>query len=227
MLPSMNRCARALLLFSVLACSATPITIAQDAADPVDPADRGTSTDPSAADIGLGVDASLSLDPARAAFGTAGTSHWGVTGGVGFALEKDDDSTDPNLALTYHHFLVDDFEVIGELGAWYFAQDGGDAAGINPGFTMRWHFVNRDRWSLYADAGIGLLLATDDVPRGGSSFGFMPRAGAGASVRLNDDGLRGYLGVRWHHISNARITGDDRNPDRDGVMVYGGVMLPW
>lgn len=160
-------------------------------------------------------------------FGAADTSYWGVTGGVGFALEDDDDSTDTNLGLTYHYFVVDDFEVIGELGAWYFAQDGDDAGGLNPGFTLRWHFLNRDRWSLYADAGIGLLFATDDVPDGGSSFDFMPRAGAGASLRLDDRGTRGYLGVRWHHVSNARINGDDQNPDRDGVMVYGGVMFPF
>ena len=206
------------LTLSVLATVWTPSAFAQEAAP-----DRAETE---AVETGLGVDASLEIDPARA-FGAAGTSYLGLTTGVGFALEEDDDSTDPNLALTYHHFLVDDFEVIGEIGAWYFAQDGGDAGGLNPGFTLRWHFLNRDRWSLYADAGIGLLFATDDVPRGGSSFGFMPRAGVGASVDLNDEGLRGYLGVRWHHISNARITGDDRNPDRDGVMIYGGVMFPW
>lgn len=179
-------------------------------------------------DTAIRVDGDLSIPEVQVpVFGTADSSYWGITGGVGFALEDNDDSTDTNLGLTYHYFLVDDFEIIGEIGGWYFAQDGDDAGGVNPGFTLRWHFLNRDRWSLYADAGIGLLLATDDVPQGGSSFDFMPRAGVGASFRISENGTRGYMGVRWHHVSNARITGDDRNPDRDGVMVYGGVMFPF
>lgn len=181
-------------------------------------------------DSGIAVDSDLSLPSVQQSFqtfGTAETSYWGITGGVGFALEDDDDSTDPSLGLTYHYFLIDNFEIIGELNAWYFAQDGDDAGGLNPGFTMRWHFLNRGRFTLYADAGIGVLVSTDDVPRGGSSFNFMPRAGAGASFKINDRGVRGYLGARWHHVSNARITGDDRNPDRDGVAIYGGVMFPF
>lgn len=180
----------------------------------------------SGVDAAIDVDASLAFDPVRA-FGIADSQYWGITGGVGFALEENDDSTDTNLAFTYHRFLIDDFEFIGEIGGWYFAQDGDDSAGLNPGFTFRWHFINRDRWTLYADAGIGLLFATDDVPDGGSSFDFMPRAGGGVSFRLTDEGLRGYVGARWHHVSNARINGDSANPDRDGVMIYGGVMFPF
>ena len=180
----------------------------------------------SGVDAMIDVDASLSLDHGGA-FGAADSQYWGITGGVGFALEENDDSTDANLAITYHRFLIDDFEFIGEVGGWYFSQDGDDAGGINPGFTLRWHFVNRDRWTLYADAGIGLLFTTDDVPDGGSSFDFMPRAGGGVSFRLDDRGTRGYVGARWHHISNARINGDSANPDRDGVTLYGGVMFPF
>ncbi len=173
----------------------------------------------------LGVSGELSLRGSHA-FGVADSCYWGVTGGVGFALEEDDDSTDPSLGLTYHYFLVDNFEIIGELNAWYFAQDGDDAGGLNPGFTLRWHFLSKDRWSLYADAGIGVLFATDDVPQGGTSVGFMPKAGVGGTFRITDGGTRAYAGVRWHHVSNARFNGDASNPDRDGMMVYGGVMFP-
>lgn len=178
-------------------------------------------------DSTLEVDPSLRLDAPPGLFGEAGSRYWGVLGGAGFALEEDDDSTDINLAVAYHHFLVDDIEIIGELGGWYFAQDRDDAFGVNPGFTLRWHFINRDAWTLYADMGIGLLFATDDVPDGGSSFDFMPRAGGGASFSVDDRGTRAYVGARWHHVSNARINGDASNPDRDGVMVYGGVMFPF
>ena len=142
-------------------------------------------------------------------------------------MGADDRSTDINAALTYHYFLLDDFEIIGEVGGWYFSQDGDNAAGVNPGFTLRWHFLNRQSWTLYADTGIGLLLATDNVPATGTSFDFMPRAGGGVSFRLNDRGLRGYLGARWHHVSNAQINGADRNPDRNGIAIYAGLMFPF
>lgn len=177
----------------------------------------------------------LSLDPieqveaaaATPEFGTAGTEHWSVLGGVGFALENDDDSTDANLAIAYSRFLARDIEMVLELGAWGFFQDGDDAAGINPSLGFRWHFVNRQAWTLYGDLGIGLLFATDDVPDTGTSFNFMPRVGVGGTYRLTDDGTRLVGGVRWHHVSNARINGDDNNPDRDGVMVYAGVQFPF
>ncbi len=178
----------------------------------------------------LDIDASLELDHHShhsAPFGRAGSRYWGLLSGAGFALENDDDSTDLNLAVTYHYFLARDVEVIGELGGWYFSQAGDNAGGINPGFTFRWHFVNRGAWTIYADAGAGLLFATDNVPDGGSSFNFMPRAGVGASLRVNEEGSRAYLGTRWHHISNARINGDSQNPDRDGVMIYAGLMFPF
>lgn len=172
-------------------------------------------------DSRLEADASLTLPK----FGAAGSRHLGVVGSVGFALEDDDDSTDFNLAFAYHHFIIEDVEIIGEIGGWYFDQDDGDdAVGINPAFTIRWHFLNRDAWTLYADAGIGLLFATDDVPPGGTEFNFMPRAGGGATFRLDDRGTRLLVGARWHHVSNARIRGEGRNPDRDGVAVYAGVM---
>jgi len=195
-------------------------TLAQEAA-----ADAPDATSP-AVDATIEIDPELSFSQPKA-FGAADSQYWGLTGGVGIALEQNEDSTDTNLALTYHRFLIDDVELIAEIGAWYFAQDGDDAGGINPEITFRWHFLNRESWTLYADTGIGFLFATDNVPDGGTSFDFMPRAGGGVSFRLGDRGTRGYVGARWHHVSNARINGDSANPDRDGVMFYGGVMFPF
>lgn len=210
-----------ILRFTVLVC----VICVQSALGQEAAADASDAT-PSTIDATIDVDPDLSFSPSGA-FGAADSQYWGLTGGIGIALEQNDDSTDTNLALTYHRFLIDDVEFIGEIGAWYFAQDGDDAGGVNPGITFRWHFVNRDSWTLYADTGIGLLLATDNVPDGGTSFNFMPRAGGGVSFRLDDRGTRGYVGARWHHVSNARINGDVANPDRDGVMFYGGVMFPF
>jgi hypothetical protein len=160
-------------------------------------------------------------------FGTKGQEHWMVASGAAFDLEVDDQTTDVPLTLGYSKFLVDNVELSLELSAWGHFQEGDDAASLNPGFNVRWHFVNRDRWTLFTEVGIGLLFSTDDVPDGGTSFNFTPRAGAGATWRLTDSGVRLIGAARWHHVSNARITGESANPDRDGILFYAGVMFPF
>lgn len=165
--------------------------------------------------------------PAAQPFGLKGQTRLTIGTGVAFALEDDDDSTDFNLNAAWSRFLVDDIELRLELGAWYFDQESDDVWGINPNFVLRWHLINKDRWTFYADAGIGLLFSTQDVPPDGTSANFTPRAGVGFTHRLGHQGHRAELGVRWHHISNARITGDSNNPDRDGVMVYAGFSFPF
>lgn len=166
------------------------------------------------------------VTPATPAFGTKG-SDW-ISVGAGVALV--DDSTDINAYGTYHIFLVTDFEFDFTLGGWYFIQDeGDDEAGINPAIGFRWHFLNHQSWSLYGEFGIGLLGSTGDVPPGGTSFNFTPRAGIGATIALGEaaSAPRLDLGVRWHHISNASQWGSDDNPSRDSIMVYMGVMFPF
>jgi lipid A 3-O-deacylase len=171
---------------------------------------------------------STPADPAPAnaapAFGSEGSTWWSI--GTGAATDLSD-STSFNLHASIGHFIAPDVEVLGELGAWYYAQPGDDAVGINPNFVLRWHFYNKDAWTLYADAGIGLLLASSDVPEGGTSFDFTPRAGLGLTRALDDRGTRLQLGVRWAHVSNARITGNDDNVGLDSVMLYVGVIFPF
>lgn len=185
-----------------------------------------------------GVDTSLRLrqpteaelaDAGRVAqpFGVKGQTHWLLYSGAAFSVEDEEDAVDVPLTIGYSTFIVDDVEFSLELSAWGHFQDGDDAAGINPGFNFRWHFLNREKWTLFTDAGIGVLVTTDNVPDTGTSFNFTPRLGLGGTYRLTDAGLRLIGGVRWHHISNARIEGERRNPDRDGVLVYLGVMFPF
>lgn len=165
--------------------------------------------------------------PAAEPFGLKGRTRLTIGTGIAFGLEDDDDSTDFNINVAWSRFLVDDFEMRLELGAWYFDQEPDSAWGVNPNLVLRWHLISKELWSFYADAGIGLLFSTDDVPSGGTSANFTPRAGVGFTHRIGARGQRAELGVRWHHISNARITGDSNNPDRDGVMVYAGLSFPF
>ncbi|QOI99581.1 MAG: acyloxyacyl hydrolase [Phycisphaeraceae bacterium] len=157
-------------------------------------------------------------------FGTVGTTWMSVGAGVATIL---DDVTDVNLYGRVSKFLAQDFEVGFELGAWYFSQPGDDAGGINPNLLLRYHFWNEGPWTLFADAGIGLLFSSDNVPAGGTSANFTPRVGIGFTRELTSDGVRLEAGLRWHHISNARILGDDDNPARDLPLLYVGVTFPF
>jgi len=179
---------------------------------------------PESTDTASAVDPSAALPPIEA-FGAKGTWHWSVGAGVAWNSE----ATDSNIYFTAHTFITQDFEFNLTLGGWYFSQDGPDAGGINPAFGFRWHFMNRETWSLYGEVGIGLLLSNDDVPDGGSTSNFTPRAGVGATIDLDGaaGGPRLDVGLRWHHISNASSGGASNNPSRDSVMLYAGVMFPF
>lgn len=150
---------------------------------------------------------------------------WGIDAGVVFS----GDATDGAASLNFSTFLARGFEFRCGLRGWYFNQDGDDAGGFNPHFGFRWHFITEEisrAYTVYADLGIGLLAATDDVPEGGTTFNFTPRAGVGATIALGDSGARLDLGVGWHHISNASFDGTDDNPARDGVALWVGVIFP-
>jgi Lipid A 3-O-deacylase (PagL) len=158
-------------------------------------------------------------------FGTVGTQ-W-ITAGALFA-DDFDTSTDVNVHIAWSQFVSRDVEFALELAAWRMVQDGDDATAINPSAIFRWHFYNRERWSLFGDIGIGLLVSTDDVPSGGTSFNFTPKVGGGLTYKLwEEHETRLVVGVRWHHISNARIAGDEANPARDAVALYAGLRWGW
>lgn len=165
------------------------------------------------------------LDPGAPSvepFGTKGTWRWTIQGAGGF--EFDDDSNAFGLVgFGVSYFVVDDVSLDGELNGMFFSQAGDqDPAGLNANLLLRWHFFTRDTWSIYVDGGAGLLVTTDDVPDGASSFNFTPQIGLGASVELNDR-TRLMTGVRLHHLSNANT--DRNNPGRDSLLGYVGLSI--
>ena len=163
------------------------------------------------------------LAPSMPAFGDRGHRSLGLT--FEGAHSNDAVSFGPRVAL--HYFLADRFEIHASLAVWGHNQDGTDAYSLNPSLGFRYHLIEREAFSLYADIGVGLLFSNEEVPDGGTRTNFTPRAGFGATFPIGDEGARLDFGVRWHHISNASTSGIDDNPDRDGIGVYAGVMIPF
>lgn len=146
---------------------------------------------------------------------------------VSYSAAYEGEGFDQGITLSYNRFLVDDIEWFLEGGLWSFYDRGGEAAyGLSAGIGFRWHFLTRERWTLFADVGIGVLGTTDAVPVEGTEFNFMPRAGIGFTHEIAED-VRFIGGLRWHHISNARTRGDSRNPARDAPQLYAGLVFPF
>ncbi len=185
--------------------------------------DAGTATRPDTASGEGSTDLPASPGPAKP-YGTAGTE-WILFGtGVAYDFES---NTDLNLTLGYSRFLAQDVEWMLELAAWYHSQEGQDALSLNPAMEFRWHFYNNAKTSAFLNVGIGILGATDNVPDGGSGFNFTPRVGVGMTHQIAPDGTRLIGGLRWHHISNARINGENRNPSRDAPHIYLQFAIPF
>ena len=156
-------------------------------------------------------------------FGAEGTQRWALLGGWGIDV-KHDSNNEVSFGAKWEYFIVDGFAFAPELKLWGFFQDGGDAFGGSLDLLFEWHFLRYDTWSIYGDAGVGLLGTTRNVPINGSEFNFTPQAGFGVTWDIGNDN-RWFIGVRWHHISNAGLYSD--NPGRDSVYIYTGLNMPF
>jgi hypothetical protein len=99
-----------------------------------------------------------------------------------------------------------------------------DATMAGLDLTLRDHFFQRDRFTLYADLSGGLAQADQIVPPGGTYFNFTAQIGLGATWRLSDQ-LYLIGGVHYFHLSNAAIRGINHNPDLNAYQPYLGVMV--
>lgn len=210
---------KSLFIASAAFCLAALPAFAEDAPTiTVNPAPFEYRAEPPAAEP-------ASAPSSGAPFGAADTRWWSIGTGVAFDFE---DGTSFNVHGSASYFVAENIEAVGEVGAWYYSQPGEDAFGINPAFVIRWHFINKGSWTAFADIGIGMLLVSSDVPAdNGTSFNFTPRAGIGLTYALDDAGTRLQLGLRWAHVSNARITGHDDNFGVDAAMPYVGIVFPF
>lgn len=127
----------------------------------------------------------------------------------------------------YH--LLDDLSIhLDFVGGYTFE----DERQIDPNATIGFDLLLRLQifqgagWSIFVEGGAGMVWFRDGFPPGGTHQNFTPQLGAGFTCPFIDQS-RLLLGIRWHHISNASKTGEDRNPGYDGIMAYAGVMIPF
>ncbi len=197
--------------------------------EPQPPAvEAGASQDAEGAS-GATIDTTSSLNaaPAGVEFGDPKSKWWSI--GAGAASNGTD--VDLNLYGRFEYFIAKDIELMGELGGWTYAQEDKDAVAVNTSLVLRYHWFNNGRTTIFVDGGIGLLFSNDPVNRSGANegtvFNFTPRMGGGVTHQLTDDGVRLEVGLRWAHVSNARIGGANDNPGRDSAMIYAGLIFPF
>jgi lipid A 3-O-deacylase len=172
---------------------------------------------------------SLSLQPKPSRrYLDAGGLYLTFGGGVANDFSE---ATDSNAFFQVSTFVAPRFELGGEVGGWYFSQRGRDTPGASVALSLKYHFLPSDfdlgepddrTLTFFGEIGAGVLFSSLEVPDGGTHTNFLPRAGGGLTYAITED-ARLVAGVRWHHISNARISSNSSNPSRDGVMVYVGV----
>ena len=122
------------------------------------------------------------------------------------------------------YYFVDDVAVNAEVAGYFVDQPKDDAVVLAGGVLLRWHFLQAERYTLFADGGFGVSIADTPVPEFGTHFNYTPKGGVGATIRLRDD-LHLIGGARFFHMSNANLHGREQNPSQDGVQYYLGVVL--
>lgn len=90
--------------------------------------------------------------------------------------------------------------------------------------TLRYHFFQLDRFTLFGDLSGGIAQANRIVPPGGTYFNFTAQLGIGATWRIAER-VDLVAGFNYFHLSNAAIRGINRNPDLNAAQPYLGVMF--
>lgn len=157
-------------------------------------------------------------------FGAAGTWRLNLLGGV---ISDFSTATGGEFRSEFEYFLVDRLSLVPtfELGAM--VQDGGDDPLLVAGaLLLRWHFLDGEGWTVFADAGAGVAYLTGDLPPGTNGIKFNPQIGVGFTLEVSEGSASRLMGgVRWYHFSNAR-TGES-NDGFDGAEAYLGLSIPF
>jgi hypothetical protein len=132
----------------------------------------------------------------------------------------------PSVQLGANYFFVDNFSIGIEGAVLGVGQPGDDAVALGVSGVLRHFLAEWDRTRLFMDLSFGPYEASDRVPEGGTRFNFITRVGPGVTYQL-DETTHLMAGVRYWHLSNARIEGVDHNPSLNACEVSIGLTWNW
>jgi hypothetical protein len=155
------------------------------------------------------------LDPRRWAFEVLGTgmadfTNRGVEMGGG--------------RIAWDYYTSPDFSWRCELTAYGVSTRDGNAAAGQGSLGFRHYVYHVGDTSLFADVGFGLFDASRRVPPRGTNFDFTFHTGIGLDHPLGNH-VDLIAGLRYFHLSNARIAGASHNPSLNGPEAYIGLMF--
>jgi opacity protein-like surface antigen len=126
--------------------------------------------------------------------------------------------------IAWDYYTSPDFCLRCELTEYGVSTSGGNAAATQGSLGFRHHVGKVGDNSLFADLGFGVFDATRRVPQNGTYFNFTFHTGIGLERPLSDK-VDLIAGIRYFHLSNARIDGASHNPSLNGPEVYIGLLF--
>jgi hypothetical protein len=122
------------------------------------------------------------------------------------------------------YYFVDRMSLGLEVSGFGISQPDNNAAAGSLGIVFRHHLLDDGNSSLFVDVAAAAFDATDDTPTIGSQWNYVTQTGLGMTQRLGGDS-HVMAGVRFTHLSNADMEGDNHNPALNGVSFYLGLMF--
>lgn len=173
------------------------------------------STNPLTLDVAATQPLHPLLDPSRWRLETLGTGMADVTNrhvAMGGARVAFDYYTDTNFCLRC------------ELTSYGVSTHDGDAAAGQGSLGLRHHFYQFGNSSIFNDVGFGVFYAGRRVPESGTYLNLTFHCGLGIDHPISDT-VDLIVGVRYFHLSNARLEGPKHNPSLNGPEAYIGLMF--
>jgi lipid A 3-O-deacylase PagL len=122
------------------------------------------------------------------------------------------------------YYVFDNVSLNAEFSRFHTDQAGPDADIYALNALLRQHLYHRGRFSLFVDVGGAVSISDTRTPPNGTYYNYMEETGVGSTIQIKDD-LHLIGGLRYYHLSNARLEGPVHNPSINGLQGYIGLML--
>lgn len=124
------------------------------------------------------------------------------------------------------YFAWDDVAIVTQFLGYHVEQQEPDAAGFGFNLLLRWYFYKPcESFAAFVEGGSGILETNYRVPTpDGTHHNFTEYLGLGCRMKLADH-ISLITSVRYIHLSNAYIHGEERNPSIDGFGGFGGIRI--